>query len=182
MLFRSVEYAEKPHLFRNTGDGNFQEVTDSAGTAMNQKYVSRGAAYADFELKGQPGIALQTNNGAAHLFRNTTKNENHAIRLELEGTKSNRSAIGSYVRATVGSTTQTYMVRSGSSYCSQSELPITIGLGASTGVKVSIVWTSGEKTEIPSLEAGQIYHIVEGKGVADKRPFGQPIPKKTALR
>lgn len=179
---KTVEYAEKPHLFRNKGNGNFEEVTETAGSAMNRKFVSRGAAYADFELKGQAGIALQTNNGTAHLFRNVTKSPNRSFRLELEGTKSNRSAIGAYVQATAGSLTQTYMVRSGSSYCSQSELPITVGLGTATQAKVSIVWPSGEKTEIPTLKAGQIYRVVEGKGIAEQRAFGQPIQKKTTLR
>ena len=175
---KTVEYAEKPHLFRNNGEGSFTEVTDQTGKAMNQKYVARGAAYADFELKGQMGIAMSTNNGPAHLFRNTTKTANRSLRLELEGTKSNRSAIGTYVHVNAAGKTQTYAVKSGSSYCSQSELPLTIGLGQQARVSATVTWTSGEKTELTDLEPGQIYHIVEGVGVKDKRPFGQPRAKK----
>jgi hypothetical protein len=177
---KTVEYAEKPHLFRNTGSSNFQEVTAGAGSSMNSKYVSRGAAYADFELTGKPGIAMTTNNGQAFLFRNTTKNGNQALRLELEGTKSNRSAIGAYVQVEAGGVTQTYMVRSGSSYCSQSELPLTIGIGTQKTANITIVWPSGEKSTQAGMAVGQIYHIVEGKGIADQRPFGQPIAKKAA--
>ncbi len=175
---KTVEYAEKPHLFLNTGGGNFTEVTDQTGAAMTQKYIARGAAYADFELSGQTGIAISTNNGLAHLFRNTTETANKSLRLELEGTKSNRSAIGAYVRVKCGDKTQTYVVKSGSSYCSQSELPLTIGVGTQSKVSASIVWPSNEKTELADLEPGQIYHIVEGTGIKDKRPFGQPRAKK----
>lgn len=175
---KTVEYAEKPHLFLNKGDGNFTEVTDAAGAAMAQKYVARGAAYADYELKGLPGVAMSVNNGAAHLFRNATKTANKALRLELEGVKSNRSAIGAYVHVKAGDKTQTYSVRSGSSYCSQSELPLTIGVGQLAKVSATVTWPSGEKTELTDLEAGQIYHVVEGTGIKSKRSFGQPRAKQ----
>jgi hypothetical protein len=169
---KEVEYAEHPLVFRNRGNGNFADVTSQIGPLGSEKFVARGSAYADYDLHGFPSIAFETNNGPAYLFRNSG-NSNHALRLELEGVKSNRSAIGAKVDAKVGGATQTYLVRSGSSYCSQSELPVTVGLGAANQAdSITITWPSGEVTSLPNVAAGQIYQIVEGKGIAAQRPFG----------
>lgn len=176
-----VGYAQEPHLFLNTG-GQFAEVTKQTGTALMQKYVARGAAYADYELSGMPGFALSTSNGAAHLMRNSSQLTNKSLRLELEGTKSNRSAIGAKIDVKRGESTQAYHVRSGSSYCSQSELPVTVGLGtADAAEEITITWPSGEKTTLPNVAAGQIYHVVEGKGISSQKPFGQPVTKTARL-
>ncbi len=177
---QQVEYAEYPLVFRNLGNGNFVNVRDQLGPAMQQKVVARGLAYADYDLDGALDIAMSTNNGPAYLFHNTG-GKNHSLRLELEGTTSNRSAIGAKITAHIGGATQTYMVRSGSSYCSQSELPITVGLGqAGQADSILIEWPSGEKTTLNSVAAGQIYQIVEGKGIVAQRPFGKPIALRTA--
>jgi hypothetical protein len=172
---KEVTYAEAPLVYRNLGNGNFASVADKLGPPMEAKYVGRGCAYADYLLNGFPDIALSTSNGPAYLFRNSADNGNHAIRLELEGTKSNRSAIGAKVVVKAGAMTQTYDVRSGSSYCSQSELPITVGLGKATKAdSVTIVWPSGTQDTMSSLDAGQIYHVIENAKAPDQRPFGQP--------
>jgi hypothetical protein len=177
---QQVEYAEHPLVFRNLGNGKFENIREQLGEAMQQKWVARGLAYADYDLDGNVDIAMSTNNGPAHLFHNSGS-KNHALRLELQGTKSNRSAIGARITARIGGAIQSYHVRSGSSYCSQSELPITVGLGqASQADSIVIDWPSGEKTELNSVAAGQIYQIVEGKGIAGQRPFGQPAVKHTA--
>ncbi len=173
---KEVTYPEAPLVYRNQGNGNFVSVGSQLGPPMQAKYVARGCAYADYLLNGFPDIALSTSNGPAYLFRNSASNGNHALRLELEGTRSNRSAIGAKVVVKAGTQTQTYDVHSGSSYCSQSELPITVGLGTATKAdSVTIVWPSGTKEELSALDAGQIYHIQENSnGTSSKRPFGQP--------
>ncbi len=170
---KEVAYAEQPMLFRNLGDGRFQNVAAVAGAPLSSKYVARGSAYADFNLDGYCDIAFTTSGGPAHLLRNGG-GPNHSLRLELEGTRSNRSAIGAKLTATADGRKQTYMVHSGSSYCSQSELPIIVGLGSGASASVTIEWPSGAKTELPGLQAGQIYTVVEGAAAPVARPFGQP--------
>jgi len=177
---KEVTYAEAPLVFRNLGNGTFASTGDKLGPPMQAKYVARGCAYADYLLNGFPDIALSTSNGPAYLFQNSGKNGNNSLRLELEGAISNRSAIGAKVTIKAGALTQTYNVRSGDSYCSQSELPITVGLGtAAKADSVTIEWPSGTKTALDALDAGQIYHVVENSKDPLKRPFGQPY-KPTA--
>jgi hypothetical protein len=173
---KEVTYAESPLVFRNLGNGSFANAAEKLGPVMQAKYVARGCAYADYLLNGFPGIALSTSNGPAYLFHNSADNGNHALRLELEGAQSNRSAIGAMITVKAGVLTQTYNIRSGSSYCSQSELPITAGLGPATQADtVTIVWPSGTQQTLTSLAAGQIYHITESsKAAPEQRPFGQP--------
>ena len=179
---QQVAYAQTPHLFRNNGNGQFSDISLQAGSALAQKYVSRGAAFADYELRGIVGFAISTNEGQAHLIRNSRELANKSLRLELEGTKSNRSAIGSKIEVKIGGATQLYHVRSGSSYCSQNELPVTVGLGTlGEAEQITITWTSGEKTTLPKVAAGQIYHVVEGKGIVAQKPFGQPVAKAARL-
>ena len=177
---QQVAYAQVPHLFRNTGNGQFADISAATGTALTQKYVARGAATADYELRGIVGFAISTSDGKAHLIRNSSTLANKSLRLELEGTKSNRSAIGAKIEVKVGGAVQAYHVRSGSSYCSQNELPVTVGLGAAGAAEeIVITWTTGEKTTLPNVAAGQSYHVVEGKGIAKQTPFGT-APKKAA--
>ncbi len=167
-----VEYAEKPLIYLNLKDGNFKDVSAQTGSLGDGKYVARGCAAADYDLSGNVSIAMSSNAGVGRLFKNGGT-ANRSLRLELEGVKSNRSAIGARVTVATPAGSQLYTVRSGSSYCSQSELPITVGLGkeAMSG-KISIHWPSGEVSELGSLEAGQFYRVVEGKGVGSKTVLG----------
>lgn len=170
---KEVTYAESPLIFFNLHNGKFASVGEKLGPVMQAKYVARGCAYADYLLNGWPDIALSTSNGPAYLFRNSGNSAAHSLRLELEGRQSNRSAIGARITVKTGGQTQTYDVRSGSSYCSQSELPVTVGIGSAAKVdSVVIDWPSGAKTDLGSLAAGQIYHVIENAKAPDQRPFG----------
>ena len=176
---KEVKYAERPLVFRNLGNGNFASVGEQIGAPMSATYVARGAAYADYDLDGNVDIAQTTNNGPAYLFHNNGGSGNGAIRLELEGVKSNRSAIGAKVEVKAGGMTQMFTVRSGSSYCAQSELPITVGMGKTASADtITIKWPSGETTTLNSIASGQMLRVVEGKGVTSQRPFGPA--KRTA--
>jgi enediyne biosynthesis protein E4 len=160
-----VNYAEPPHLFHNSS-GRFVDVAREIGAEFAAPKVARGAAFADIDLDGDLDVLVTTNGGPAHLYRNRVSAANGAIRLVLRGTRSNRDAIGARVRVRIGSTWLTRLVRTGSSYLSQSELPLTFGLGRRSAVDEAIVeWPSGKQDKTGSLAADRFYTITEGRGV-----------------
>jgi enediyne biosynthesis protein E4 len=169
---KRVSYAEPAHLFRNLGGGKFQEVTAQMGPAFAAPRVARGAAYADIDNDGFLDVLITTNAGQAYLFHNEG-GTNHSLRLKLVGTKSNRDGIGAVVRMTSGSDNQSKMLRSGSSYLSQSELTLTFGLGVQTKAdSVEVQWPSGQVDKLSNLNAGQTVTVEEGKGVIGQRAYG----------
>jgi hypothetical protein len=172
----NVKYAMPPHLFRNMGKGNFQEVTKSMGAAFAAPRVGRGAAYADIYNDGRLDILMSTNGGPAVLFRNEATGEatNRSLRLKLVGTKSNRDGIGATAHVTTADGTQTEMMRSGSSYLSASELVLTFGIGRQDKAnKIEIRWPSGQIDRLSNVAAGQTITVTEGKGITASRPYGK---------
>jgi hypothetical protein len=169
-----VTYAEAPHLFRNEGGGRFRDVAPQMGGDFAQPKVGRGAAFGDFDGDGDPDVVITTNGGPALLYRNDVANGNNVVRLKLRGTKSNRDAIGAKVKVFVGGTQQRKMVKTGSSYLSQSELPLSFGIGRhSAADRVEIEWPSGATERLGALQAGHAYTVVEGKGVTSKTALRQ---------
>ncbi len=159
-----VQYQEPPLLFRNLGGKKFEPATDKVGSALGRPIVARGAAYADYDLDGDLDILISTNGGPAYLYRNDGGNANHWLRIKTVGTKSNRDGIGAIVRLRSASGAQWQTVHSGSSYCSQSELPLTFGLGQDKKVdSLEIQWPSGERQSFNNLEVNQFLRIEEGK-------------------
>lgn len=151
----NIGYAQPPHLFWNDGRGGFRDIAKDAGADFAAPKVGRGAAYGDFDRDGDLDILITTNNGPAALYRNDLSNGNRSLRLRLTGTKSNRDAIGAVVHLTTPDGTQTRMVKTGSSYLSQSELPLTFGLAKRDKAdRLQIEWPSGEKQEFKNLAAG----------------------------
>src|SRR5438270_257219 len=141
---KRVSYAEPPHLFRNLGGGKFTEVTQQSGQVFAAPKVARGAAYADIDDDGALDLLVMTNGGPAYLF-NSEGATNHSLRVKLEGTTSNRDGIGAIVRVTSGTDKQWKMVKSGSSYLSQSELVLTFGLGDKNSAdQIEVQWPSGQ--------------------------------------
>jgi enediyne biosynthesis protein E4 len=156
-----IKYAQAPHMFRNTGKGAFTEATQSLGVAMMQPRVGRAAAYGDIDNDGDLDIVMTTNAGPAALFRNDGVT-NHSLRIRLEGTKSNRDGFGALVRVTAGGETQGQMLRSGSSYLSQSERVLTFGLGSRTQADaVEIRWPSGQVDKLTNVKAGGVVTLKE---------------------
>ncbi len=167
-----VTYAEAPHLFRNIGQARFEDVATTMGGTFAQPKVGRGAAFGDFDGDGDPDVVLTSNAGPAFLYRNDVLNGNRVVRFTLRGAQSNRDAIGAKVRVTAGGERYSKIVKTGSSYLSQSELPLSFGLGTRTSVdRVEIEWPSGGREDLKSLPAGVSYVIVEGKGITSKAPL-----------
>ena len=179
-----VRYAEPPHVFRNLGAGKFEEMTQSLGAAFASPKVARGAAYADIDNDGALDVLMTTNGGPAYLYHNVGVT-NQSLRIKLVGTKSNRDGIGAVITVASGGETQWRMVRSGSSYLSQSELVATFGLGQKTRAdSVEIQWPSGQHDKLANVTASQTVTIQEGKGIIASRPYGglahRPIATKVA--
>ena len=162
----NVGYAQPPQLFLNQGGGKFQDVASMVGGGFDTPKVGRGLAYADFDRDGDLDLLLTTNNGPAYLYRNDQLAGNRSVRFELRGTKSNRDAIGAVVQLFAGDLRQTRMVRAGSSYLSQSELPLTFGLGKRDKIDRAVIsWPSGLTEEHKALQSGKAYKCLEGKGI-----------------
>jgi len=166
----NVGYAQPPHLFHNRGDGTFRDRAGEAGAAFAEPRVGRGLACGDFDNDGDVDLLMTSNNGAARLFRNDQLSGNRSLRIRLVGTKSNRDGIGALVRIFHGGTSQSRLVKSGSSYLSQSELPVTFGLGRRDRVdRVVVEWPSGRTEEFANVAAGQAYDCTEGQGLSPAR-------------
>jgi hypothetical protein len=168
-----ITYAQKPHLFRNLGSKRFEEATPKAGAALQQPIVARGAAYADFDNDGDLDVLITTNNGPARLLRNDGGNRNHMLRVRTVGTTTNRDGIGAKVRVTLDDgSSQWALVRTGSSYLSQSELTLTFGLGAATSVKaIDVTWPDGPPQTLPRTAADQTVTIKQATGIIQSTPI-----------
>jgi hypothetical protein len=141
-------------------------VAADVGGGFDQPKVGRGLAYGDFDRDGDHDLLITTNNGPAYLYRNDQLAGNHSIRFRLSGTKSNRDAIGATVRVYAGGIVQSRLVKGGSSYLSQSEMPMTFGLEKRDRIeRVEIYWPSGRTEEYKDVAAGRAYECTEGKGI-----------------
>ena len=182
----TVKYAEPPLLFRNRGGGKFEDVSGKVGPAFRQPVVGRGAAYLDFDRDGDLDLVVTTSNGPAKLLRNDNGNANDMLRIKAVGTRSNRDAIGAKISVRVrDGVRSSQMVKSGSSYLSQSELPLTFGLGRPREGKlasVEIVWPTGKKETLTDVAPNQYLTVQEGKGVVRSEPIAFSAAKSTGER
>lgn len=168
-----VKYAEPPHLFRNLGNGKFEDVATSSGAAFDAPRVARGAAYGDINNDGALDLLVSTNNGPVALFRNEGAKK-HSLRIKLAGTKSNRDGLGAVVHVTAGQDSQSQTLHSGGSYLSSSELILTFGLGSHTQAdSIDVYWPSGQTDHTKSEAADQIITIQEGAGVTATKPLAK---------
>jgi hypothetical protein len=174
----TVKYAQPAGIYRNKGGNKFEDVSGKLGRALQKAVVARGAAYADYDNDGDLDLAISVNNGPARLLRNDNGNQNDMLRVRAVGNvaaKSNRDAIGAKIAMKTNKGAHlTAMVKTGSSYLSQSELPLTFGLGKpETGkiVSLEIVWPNGHKESIANIQSNQFISITEGKGITSARPI-----------
>ncbi len=158
-------------LFRNQGNGRFVELGDEAGPAISAKHQSRGAAFGDFDNDGDIDIVIMNRNEPPSLLRNDVPPGNHWLKVRLEGTKSNRSALGSRVIVHYGGKTQAQCLTSQSSFLSSNDPRLHFGLGKVTTADVDVYWPTGVKEIFKGVAADQLLTIREGQGIVEGRPF-----------
>jgi enediyne biosynthesis protein E4 len=156
-------------LYRNLGNGRFQDVSSTSGPGLKVLGSSHGSAFADYDNDGDMDIIVTNNNEASNLLRNESGNRKNWIEIKLAGTRSNRSAIGARVHVVTGGQSQLQQVSSGSSFLSQNDLRLHFGLGTAKIVeRLEIEWPSGAREIFPNVAANQFIRIREGKGELEK--------------
>ncbi len=164
---RTEPYKRPRLVYRNLGNGRFEDVSAMAGPGVAKAFSSRGAAFGDFDNDGDIDVVVMNMHEAPSLLRNDLKNGNHWIKVQLEGTRSNRAAIGATVTVAAGGVTQTDAVLSQSSFLSHNDLRLHFGLGEASRVdKITVRWPSGEVEEFPGVAADGLALLVEGTGQA----------------
>ena len=159
----TVTFAQPNSLYLRVGDGAFEDVSAMAGPALQKSGVSRGLAVGDLDGDGGVDYVVVDNDDALQVGRNATQARGHWVNLWLEGTTSNRSAIGAVVTLTHGGKTQYREVRGATSYLSASDRRLHVGLGADTTIEaVEIRWPDGatQSVTLPAVDAH--YHLVQG--------------------
>jgi hypothetical protein len=142
-LKSEIRYRERAILYHNEHN-KFIDVSEASGPGIMERHAARGAAFGDYDNDGAVEVAVNNQNEAPSLFKQTKRPEGHWITLRLEGKRSNRSAIGARVRLSVGDLEQTAEVRSGGSYLSQNDLRLHFGLGPRTHVdRIEVDWPGG---------------------------------------
>jgi enediyne biosynthesis protein E4 len=164
----AARYAEPMQLFRNKGDGTFDDI--SGVLAGIPGASRRGAAFGDLNNDGNVDVVVLDMDGPPQLLLNVSANGNHRVLFKLVGTKSNKMGIGAKLVVISGKITQTAEVRAGGSYLSSNDPRLHFGLGADDRMsQVEIRWPMGEKEILKDVPADFIYTVTEGKGITDKQ-------------
>jgi hypothetical protein len=167
-----VSYRQPKLLYRNRGDGRFEDVSGTAGAAIRAENLGRGCAFGDFDNDGDVDVLVNNLDEPPTLLRNDGGNRNNWILIKCVGTRSNRSAIGTRVKVTAAGRSQIDEVMSGSSYYSQNDLRLHFGLGRSARADtVEIAWPSGEKETLRNVPANHLIVCHETKGIVSRRNF-----------
>jgi hypothetical protein len=158
-------------VFRNLGNGTFEELIEEAGPGVAALHSSRGCAFGDFDNDGDLDILIVNMSEVPSLLRNDIRGNNHWLKIKLIGTKSNRSAIGTRVLARYGKKIQAQEVLSQSSFYSSNDPRLHFGLGPETSADLEIRWPSGLRETIKAVQGNQIIVIKEGAGIiTGKKP------------
>jgi hypothetical protein len=152
-------------IFRNLGDGKFEELIEEAGPGIAAPHASRGCAFGDFDNDGDMDVLIVNLNEPPSLLRNDVSGSNHWLKVKLVGTKSNRSAIGATVIAIYERKRQAQAVTSQSSFYSANDPRLHFGLGRATTADLEIRWPSGRKDRFEKVEVDRLVVIEEGKGI-----------------
>ncbi|PYX70523.1 MAG: RNA-binding protein [Acidobacteria bacterium] len=158
-------------VFRNLGDGRFEELIEEAGSGISAPHASRGCAFGDFDNDGDMDILVMNMNEPPSLLRNDVSGKNHWLKVQLVGLQTNRSAIGTRVIARYGSRRQAQEVSAQSSFYSTNDRRLHFGLGEERSADLSIRWTNGATETILNVAADQLVVIREGAGIIRKQQF-----------
>ncbi len=160
-------------VFRNLGDGRFEELIDEAGTGVAAAHTSRGCAFGDFDNDGDVDILVMNMNEPPSLLRNDVSGNGRWLKVFLLGVTSNRSAIGARVTARYGGRVQAQEVSAQSSFYSANDRRLHFGLGAATAADLNIRWPNGASEKIDNVEADQLVVIREGAGIVRRQKFAR---------
>ena len=157
-----IRFKDRRILYRNLGNGKFEDVSERAGPAVLEPHSSRGVAVGDIDNDGTLEVLINNQGERPSLWRQPSKAPGNWVLLRLVGTVSNRAAIGARIRITAGGATQYAEVRSGGGYISQNDLRQHFGLGAASRIdKLEVDWPSGRKQEMVNLEVNRVVTITE---------------------
>jgi hypothetical protein len=158
-------------VFRNLGEGRFEELIEEAGSGVSAAHASRGCAFGDFDNDGDMDVLVMNMNEPPSLLRNDVSGRNHWLKVLLVGVQTNRSAIGTRVIARYGKRQQAQEVLAQSSFYSTNDRRLHFGLGAETAADLTIRWTNGKTESIPNIAADQLVVIREGAGIISRKKF-----------
>ena len=161
-------------IFRNLGDGKFEELIDEAGPGIAAPHSSRGCAFGDFDNDGDVDVLIVNLNEPPSLLRNDVSGSNHWLKVKLIGTKSNRSAIGATVIAGYERKRQAQALTSQSSFYSANDPRLHFGLGRASTADLEVRWPSGRQDRFEKVTSNQLVIIEEGKGILPG-PLKNPI-------
>ncbi len=165
----AAHFRQPPLLFRNQRNGMFEEVSAGTGLSSLPLHSRRGVAFGDINNDGCVDIVTLNVGEPPSLLLNHCQNGNHRVLFTLQGTKSNRLAVGARVSVRIGNMTQMSEVKAGSSYISQNDVRQHFGLGNNDKMdEVSIRWPNGSVETLRDVAADYIYTVVEGKGITGK--------------
>jgi hypothetical protein len=161
----AYQFKEPRLLFRNLGNGQFEELLDEGGSGLSALHCSRGCAFGDFDNDGDVDVVVVNLNEPPSLLRNDVTSHGHWLKVRLVGTKSNRSAIGSRVIATYGGKPQARTVTGQSSYYSVNDRRLHFGLGPSLSADIEVHWTNGLVEKYANVAGDRLVVIKEGEGI-----------------
>jgi hypothetical protein len=159
-------------VFRNLGDGRFEELIDEAGSGVAAPHTSRGCAFGDFDNDGDVDVLVMNMNEPPSLLRNDVSSGGHWLKVLLVGVTSNRSAIGARVVARYGGRSQAQEVTAQSSFYSVNDRRLHFGLGPVASADLTIRWPNGAAETLPGVEGNQLIVVREGSGIVRRQKFG----------
>jgi hypothetical protein len=156
-------------VFRNLGNGTFEELDEQAGPGITEGHCSRGCAFGDFDNDGDLDVLILNLNEPPSLLRNDVRGQQNWIKVKLEGVKSNRSAIGARVLAHYGGKVQAQAALSQSSFYSCNDTRLHFGLGTFGSVDIEVLWPNGLHERFRNVKANQLVTLREGAGIVPSK-------------